>query len=211
MKIFVVGASGRVGQKLLEKLAEKQHTVYAASRHPEKIAATPFIKPVELDLHASVSEIAEKMVDSEVVYFVAGSRGNDLLQTDLFGAVKVIQVAEEKKIPRVIQLSAVFSLTPERWQNPAFEEMRDYNIAKFFADRWLMDQTQLTYTILQPGALTEEPGSGKVSLDEEEAGSNSIEDVAAVLAEILENPTTENKVIAMRSGDTDISTALKQL
>lgn len=38
----------------------------------------------------------------------------------------------------------------------------NYSIAKFFADQWLMRNSGLYYTIVQPGDLVDEPVSGKV-------------------------------------------------
>ena len=36
--------------------------------------------------------LSQKLQDIDVIYFVAGSRGKDLLQTDAFGAVKVMMI-----------------------------------------------------------------------------------------------------------------------
>ena len=90
MKIFIAG-TGRVAKYVIEKLTEKGHTVYCGSRHPESIAETDLCKPVLFDLHSDKSEMAEKLKDFDAVYFPAGSRGKDLLQTDAFGAVKLMQ------------------------------------------------------------------------------------------------------------------------
>ena len=49
-------------------------------------------------------------------YFVAGSRGKDLLQTDLYGAVKMMQAVEKKgNLKRYIHLSSLFALQPDKW------------------------------------------------------------------------------------------------
>jgi len=100
MKIFIAG-TGRVAKCVIEKLTEKGHTVYCGSRHPENIAETDLCKPVLFDLHSEKSEMAEKLKDFDAVYFLAGSRGKDLLQTDAFGAVKLMQTAESVGIKRV--------------------------------------------------------------------------------------------------------------
>jgi hypothetical protein len=52
-------------------------------------------------------------------------------------------------------------LQPERWNESFLSDLADYNIAKHYADLYLTTQTQLDYTILQPGALKEEQGTGK--------------------------------------------------
>lgn len=207
MKVFVAGATGRVGEDLITALVNKGHFVYAAARSEEKITPTDHVQPIHLDLHAEVSEIAEKLADADAVYFVAGSRGKDLLQTDLYGAVKLMQAVEQKGIRRYIHLSSLFALKPEKWSS----EITDYNIAKFFSDHWLMENTDLDYTILQPGSLEETGGSGKITIDVKSGTKNSIENVAAVLAELLERTNTYKKVILMGDGDEPIAEALEKI
>lgn len=207
MKIFIAGATGRVGEELTSKLVEQGHVVYAGARHEENLTASDSVKPVHLDLHGTVSEIAETLADAEAVYFVAGSRGKDLLQTDLFGAVKLMQATEQKKIKRYIHLSSLFALQPEKWG----EALTDYNISKFFSDNWLIDKTQLDYTILQPGALLETTGDGKITTAITGRSENSIENVASVLAALLNHDNTIHKVILMGDGETAIEEALKQV
>lgn len=205
MKIFIAGATGRVGEELIKDLTKKGHFIYAGARRENEITASEQVMPVHLDLHATVDEIAEKLSDSEVVYFVAGSRGKDLLQTDLYGAVKLMQAAEKKSIKRYIQLSSLFALQPENWG----ESLTEYNISKYFSDNWLVNNTKLDYTILQPGSLKETPGNGKVTTNIKKPYENSIENVALVLAEIIEHENTIGKVILMSDGDQTVSEALK--
>lgn len=211
MKIFVVGATGRVGRKLVNKLAEKGHTVYAEARSAHTLEKAANIMPIALDLHANTEEIAAKMHDAEVVYFVAGSRGKDLLQTDLNGAVKVMQAAEAKGIQRFIHLSSIFALDTARWDERFFQQIPDYYVAKFFSDSWLVNNASLDYTIVQPGSLLEEPGTGKIAVNVTEPAGNTIDDVATTLAKVLDHPNTIQKVILMHEGDTPIDEALKRV
>lgn len=89
--------------------------------------------------------------------------------------------------------------------------LMDYTIAKFFSDRWLIDNTALDYTILQPGALKETPGSSLIEISETTFGAIPIEDVAVLLGEMLERPATYQKVIKVQAGETPISESLDQL
>lgn len=207
MKIFIAGATGRVGEELIKRLEEKGHYIYAGARREKDIEPSNSVKPVHLDLHGNIDEIADTLADAEAVYFVAGSRGRDLLQTDLYGAVKLMQAVEQKGIKRYIHLSSLFALQPEKWSSA----LTDYNISKFFSDNWLIDKTKLEYTILQPGSLKEIPGSGKITTDISEKSENSIENVAAVLAELLEQRNSIRKVILMGDGETLIKEAVKNL
>ncbi|ETY72813.1 NAD-dependent dehydratase [Lactiplantibacillus fabifermentans T30PCM01] len=207
MKILVVGASGRVGFQLSRALQQAGHTVVGTySHHQPDLPNT-----AQLDLHAAVSEMRPLMTDVDVVYFVAGSRGKDLLQTDLNGAIKVMQAAEQSGVPRFIQLSSAYALQPDRWHEGYLQNLTDYNIAKRYADEWLMRRTNLDYTILQPGVLTTEPATGLVSLDETTLGDNPISDVVAMLVAVLTAERAHDRVIMMKSGQTPINTALATL
>lgn len=203
MKIFVVGASGRVGKQLTDILAANGHEVYAGARHPE--STNKNVHPVEFDMHADVASLTAKLAGMAAVYFVAGSRGSDLLQTDAFGAVKVAQAAMNNHIERFILLSSLFATEPARWDSiPSLASLTDYNIAKYFADKWVIDNFTGNYTILQPGTLQDVAGTGTATINVTDGGANPIPDVAAVLAEMLNHVTTYRKVITMHSGDTQI-------
>ncbi|AXQ78765.1 SDR family oxidoreductase [Streptococcus chenjunshii] len=212
MKVFVVGANGRVAESLLKELIKKGHQVFAGARSPEKVIQDDRIQTVSFDLHAELAELSAKLSGMDAVYFAAGSRGKDLLQTDAFGAVKVMQAAEKAGIKRFIMLSSILSTEPEKWQAAGIDRLKNYIIAKFFADEWLIHNTELDYTILQPGNLVEaESGSGLVDFTVEAMGQNSIPNVAEVLAEVLDKPNTFKKVIPMADGQTPIAQAVEQL
>ena len=89
--------------------------------------------------------------------------------------------------------------------------LTDYNIAKFFADNYLVNDTKLDYTVVQPASLTEETGTGRVSFNEIISNTNPIPDVAKVLAEVIKHNNTIGKVIMMCSGYNPIETALKDI
>lgn len=211
-KIFIAGGSGRVATELIKDLVASGHQVVAGARHPEKVIKLAGVTPIALDLHDGVAKIASLMTGCDAVYFTAGSRGKDLLQTDAMGAVKTMQAAKRAGIKRYIMLSSMYALQPEKWADyPALAAITDYNIAKFFADNYLVNDSGLDYTIIQPGGLTEEPATGKVNFGEGDHTSNTIPDVAKVLATVLDADNTIGKVIMMRNGDTPIADAVKAL
>lgn len=207
MKVLVVGSNGRVGSQLIDKLVKKGHFVYAGTRRDNLTSNSNHLRYVHIDLSDSPEVIAKQMYDAEAIFFTAGSRGKNLLQIDLNGAVKVMRATEIKKIKRFILLSSVFVLDQDKWNEPFFKGLTDYNIAKHFADQWLINNTELDYTILQPGALKEIPGSGKIDVNIDKAGENSIENVVNALAHCLHEPATIGKVITMRDGKTPIQDA----
>lgn len=209
--ILVIGSTGRVGEALIKKLAEQDHEVYAGARVPEKVEKTKSIHPIQFDLTDDISLNADKMSQMDAVYFVAGSRGKDLLQSDLFGSVNAMKAAEQAGIKRFIQLSGIFATEPDKWKNRLSSSMTDYYIARYFSDRWLMDNTSLDYTILQPGTLTEDKGTNLIEVNVSDFLDNSIEDVAATLVAILEKGNTFKKVITMHRGVLPISEAIDSI
>ena len=214
MKVFLAGARGRVAQYTIQYLMNNGHTVIAGSRpKPEEVTKdNNNFKTVPMDLHDDVETLTKIVTGVDAIYFTAGSRSKDLLQTDAFGAVKLMQAAENAGVKRFILLSSIFATQPEKWNDANLKNITDYNIAKFFADQWLINNTTLDYTIVQPGNLVEAvSGSGCISLDVQKSKPNTIPNVAKVLAEVLEMKNTYNQIIQMSDGDTPIMEALASI
>ena len=70
--------------------------------------------------------------------------------------------------------------------------------------------TALDWTILRPGALTDDPGTGRVLLAPPpvERGDVTRADTAAVLVALLDTPGTVGKVLELREGDVEIREAV---
>ncbi|MEH6682634.1 MAG: NAD(P)H-binding protein [Sediminicola sp.] len=212
MKILVIGSTGRVGRLLVHKLLLKDHFVVTGSRQDGSEFKGDNTGHVKIDLTWDVETIAAAIPqDTDAIYFVSGSRGKNLLQIDLHGAIKTMQAADQAGIRRYLMLSSVFSLQPERWNEAFLRDLTDYNIAKHYADKWLIESSGLDYTILQPGALQETTGSGKIKVNIDTPGTNSIENVVDTLIACLGQRTTLGKVITMHDGDTEIEEALALL
>lgn len=205
MKIFIVGGTGRVGQSLAKQLLQAGHEVIVGSRHEVAELVALGITFKKLDLHASVVEIAQVIGQVDAIYFTAGSRGKDLLQSDAFGAVKTMEAAKLNGINRYIMLSAQKSLEPEFWELEPYVHIKDYYTAKFLADKYLMDSTALNFTILQPVALVEEKGTGQFASGEVINKTIAIDDVALALLVALEHPATFKKVLSISNGDQSLS------
>jgi len=185
MKVLVIGASGRVGKILSGLLLSKQHQVIGTTRKKEPLFEDQNYEQISLDLTEELSVIKDTLPKGlDAICFVSGSRGENLLQVDLDGAIKTMKAAEDLGVGRYVMLSSIFSLDPSQWKGPARESLFDYMIAKHYADLWLIDNTDLNYTILQPGGLKEIEGSRKIDVDVKSAGENSIENVAHTLLEI---------------------------
>lgn len=212
MKILIIGASGRVGTILTHKLLRLGHHVTGTSTNRVLSFDSPNYHHLLLDITEELSQLKPKIsADFEAIFFVAGSGEYGLLQIDLHGAVKTMQIAESRGIERYIMLSFAFSLEPEKWKEEGLGEIAEYGIAKHYADEWLLRNTNLNYTILQPCALTETPGTGRIAVNIHHHLDNSIEDVANTLVEVLDNPAAFNKVIPMHHGNVLIHEAISSL
>lgn len=208
MKILVIGASGRVGTELVKQLLADDHQVVGTTRQKEVLFDDANYSQLDLDITAEKDAIQNQMdKDIDAVYFVAGSGGKDVLEVDLHGAVKTIQATQDKGIKRYIMLSAAFSLDTSKWDSPGIANLKEYYICKHYADQWLVNNSTLDYTIVQPGALKERAGTGKIAIDGS-AGENSIEDVATTLAAVLTADNTIKQAFNMHNGDIDINEAI---
>ena len=212
MKILVIGASGRVGTDLVKQLLADNHQVIGTTRQEEKLFNDDNYSQLDLDITAEKDAIQSQIdKDIEAVYFVAGSGGKDVLEVDLHGAVKTMQATEDKGIKRYIMLSTVFSLDTSKWDNPGIADLKEYYICKHYADQWLVNNSSLDYTIVQAGALKERAATGKITINDDNAGENSIADVATTLAAVLNADNTSKKVFSMHNGETAIDAALAKL
>ena len=212
MKILVIGASGRVGTDLVKQLLADNHQVIGTTRQKEKLFDDDNYSQLDLDITAE-KEVLQKQIDQDIdaVYFVAGSGGKDVLEVDLHGAVKTMQAVEDKGIKRYIMLSTVFSLDTSKWDNDGIADLKEYYICKHYADQWLINNSSLDYTIVQAGALKEREATGKITVNDDNAGENSIADVAATLVAVLNANNTIKKVFNMHNGETAIDEAIAQL
>ena len=212
MKILVIGASGRVGTDLVKQLLADNHEVIGTTRQDEKLFNDDNYSQLDLDITAEKEAIQHQIEqDIDAVYFVAGSGGKDVLEVDLHGAVKTMQAVEDKGIKRYIMLSTVFSLDTSKWDSPGIADLKEYYICKHYADHWLVNNSSLDYTIVQAGALKERATTGKITINDDNAGDNSIEDVATTLAAVLNADNTTKKVFSMHNGEIAIEEALAKL
>lgn len=212
MKIFIVGSTGRVGKSLLKSLSTTDHQIYAGARKVEQVPQYNNVKTIHFDVDWTPEEMAKQLHGMDAIINVSGSGGKSLLKVDLYGAVKLMQAAEKAEVKRFILLSTIFSLQPEKWIGSGFDALKDYYIAKHFADLYLTKETNLDYTIIQPGTLTEEEATGLIDINDDGVSeSNTIGDVADTIKELVMNNHSIGQVISMHNGKTPIKKALESL
>jgi uncharacterized protein YbjT (DUF2867 family) len=214
MNVLVVGANGQVGKLLVNQLRDnKEHSVKAMVRREEQADA---FKKLDVEvavtcLEQSVEDIAQAARGCNAIVFTAGSgrhTGHDkTLLIDLDGAVKTIEAAEIVGIKRFIMVSAIQAHRRENWH----EKMLPYYAAKYYADK-MLEQSELTYTIIRPGGLVSEPGTGLVSAAVDiPSGKIPREDVARTIIQSLTEENTYYQSFDLVSGEVPIAKALKFL
>jgi uncharacterized protein YbjT (DUF2867 family) len=208
MDVVVAGAHGKVGLRLLRLLVDGGHRARGLIRNPDHEADLRELgaEPVLCDMEA-LDDISGCCEGADAVVFAAGAgpgSGAERKRTvDYGGAVKLIDAG----IQRYVMVSAISVDRPDEWS----DQMRPYYEAKADADKRLLE-SGLDYTIVRPGGLTDEAGTGMVRVGSDLGGGEiPREDVAAVLLAVLETPSSIGKTFELVSGDTPIEEAIRGL
>ena len=208
MDVVVAGGHGKVGLRLLGLLAERGHRARGLVRNTEHVQhlADVGAEAVVCDME-ELDDLSGCCAGADAVVFAAGAgpgSGTERKRTVDYGAaVKLMDAG----VRRYVMVSAISAGRPDDWSEP----MRPYYEAKAGADERLME-SGLDYTIVRPGGLTDDPGTGAVRVGTDlERGSIPREDVAAVLLAVLETPSSIGKTFELVSGDTPIGDAVREL
>ena len=208
--IAIAGGHGKIALILGRLLAERGDTVRGLIRNPDQAddLRAVGIEPVIADLE-SESDIASAIRGADAVVFAAGAgpgSGDARKKTvDLGGAVKLVEAAKAAGVSRYLIVS---SMGADKAPEDGSEGFGAYLQAKFEADE-AVRASGLDYTIVRPGGLTDDPGTGLVSVAERlDRGQIPRADVAAVFLACLDEPATIGKSFDLISGTTPIPDAL---
>ncbi|XVV13915.1 SDR family oxidoreductase [Actinoplanes sp. CA-131856] len=212
MRVLVVGGHGKVARLLLPRLDEAT-TVFRNADHTAEVAATG-AKPVVFDVErASVEEMATLFEGHDAIVWSAGAGGGDPARTyavDRDAAIRSMDAAARAGVDRYVMVS-YFGAGPEHGVPPE-NGFFPYAEAKAAADTHLRE-SRLNWTILGPSALTDAAGTGRIETAEQGATSGSVsrDDVAAVVVEVLGEPSTHGRTINFNNGATPIPEAVRLL
>ena len=214
-RVAVIGAHGKVGQQILHLLYDAGHESVGVIRNPEhaedivRLGGEPLVHDLE---GSTAEEFAALLEGVDALVFSAGAgpdSGIERKRTVDFGASVLSQeAAAAAGIRRFVQISAIG--VDEPLADDTEEVWRAYVEAKRDADTALK-ATDLDWTILRPGGLTTDEGTGRIALGEEvERGSIPRADVAAVVVAVLEQPSSIGRTWELVSGDVPIEDAVAQ-
>ena len=212
MRVVIAGGHGQIALILERLLAERGDTAVGLVRNP---AHVPDLQAVGasaevLDLErTSVSTLAEVLRGADAVVFAAGAgpgSGVARKQTvDRDAAILLADAAEAAGVARYVMVSAISA--DDRSLDDAYDEVyRAYIRAKADADAEVRARVALASTIVRPGRLTDDAGTGRVHIAESTGrGEIPRADVAAVLLAVLDHPDTAGRTFELIAGDTPIS------
>lgn len=214
MRVAIAGGHGKVGSRLTGLLVARGDEVISLGRSPEYAddVRAAGAEPIVCDLEtASEGEVAEAIDSAEAVVFAAGAgpgSGPERKWTmDHGGAVKLIAAARARGIDRYVMISSM-GADPEA---PGDDTFAVYLRAKGKADAELVS-SGLDHTIVRPGRLTDDPGTGRVEAGVSvERGEISRDDVAAVLTATLAAPNTIGKTFEVVAGEAPVEEAVASL
>ena len=215
MRIVIAGGHGKIAIILEGLLSRRGDAVAGFIRNPDHAAdlRAAGAEALVVDLeNASVDEVATHLRGADAVVFAAGAgpgSGAARKQTvDRDAAILLANAAEAAKVGRYVMVSAIAADTeaPDDAGDPVFVA---YLRAKGAADDNVRARKALDSTIVRPGHLTNDPGTGLVMIARETGHGNiPREDVAAVLLAVLDTPGTAGQTFEVISGDTPIKDAV---
>jgi nucleoside-diphosphate-sugar epimerase len=214
MVVAIAGAHGKIAMRLIHLLVQDGDRVLGLIRNPDHgtdISAAGGT-PVACDLEQSgADEIAAQLGGVDAVVFAAGagpgSGAERKLTMDRDGAVKLLDAASAADVGRYVIISAVGAENP-----PGGEDVFGvYLRAKAEADE-AVRASDRDWTILRPGGLTDQPGTGLVRIESEPFdGRVTRDDVAAVLARLLPDTRAFGRVLYLNGGDQPVPQALQRV
>ncbi len=210
MQVVIAGGHGKVALRLARELTGRGDRVRSLIRNPahaEDVRATG-AEPALCDLEsAGEDELTRALGRADAVVFAAGAgpgSGPARKETVDYGAaIELMRAAQANGIRRYVMVSSVGA--DARAEG---DEMGPYFRAKGRADDALRE-SGLEFTIVRPGHLVDEPGTGRVRVSGRVGSSNvPRDDVAAILAEVLHRPATIGRTFELVAGDVPVGEAL---
>jgi nucleoside-diphosphate-sugar epimerase len=214
MDVAIAGAHGKIAMRLARLLVADGDTVTGLIRNPaheadvREAGATAVLCDLE---QASVEEVAAAIEGADAVVFAAGagpgSSADRKLSVDRDGAIKLLRAAEAAGAERYVIVSSVGAEDP-----PDDDDVFSvYLRAKAEADE-AVKASDRNWTIVRPGRLHDDPGTGQVRIDSSPyRGDVARDDVAAVLAALLSDSRASGRVLYVNGGDESVEQALEDV
>ncbi len=212
MDVLIAGGHGKIARRLIRLLARDGHAARGLIRNPDQAADIEADGGVAVVCDLERDDVAPHVAGADAIVFAAGAgpgSGAERKRTvDLGAAVKCVEAAEALGVARFVIVSSIGAHAPDAGP----EAMRPYLQAKAEADARVA-ASSLDWTIVRPGSLQDDPGTGLVDVSTElgRRGPVPRDDVALVLAETLQAPGTIGLTFEVFSGETEAREAVRSL
>ena len=212
MDVAIAGGHGKVGLRLGRLLADRGDRARGLIRKPEHRddLRAAGVEPVLCDIEGA-ADLTGAIEGADALVFAAGAgagSGADRKWTvDYAGAAKLMVAARAMGVTRYVIVSSMGTRQPPDGDDVFAVYLR----AKARADEELR-ASGLDWTIVRPGRLTDEPGTGRVQAGAS-VGRAEIprDDVAATVLAVLEEPATIGVTFELVGGQTPVAEAVAAL
>jgi len=211
MDVAIAGAHGQIARRLTRLLAARGDRVRGLIRNPAHAddVRADGAEPVLLDLEtAGADQVAAAIEGADAVVFAAGagpgSGAERKMTVDRDAAVALVRAAEAAGVGRYVIVSSVGAEAPPDGDDVFSVYVR----AKAQADQAVV-ASDLDWTVVRPGPLTDAPGTGTVRLETEPFRDDvTRDDVARVIAATLAEPRSAGLILYVADGDVPVEEAL---
>jgi uncharacterized protein YbjT (DUF2867 family) len=211
MDVAIAGAHGQIARRLTRLLAARGDRIRGLIRNPAHAddVRADGAEPVLLDLEtAGADQVAAAIEGADAVVFAAGagpgSGAERKMTVDRDGAVALVRAADAAGVGRYVIVSSVGAEAPPDGDDVFSVYLR----AKAEADQAVM-ASDLDWTVVRPGPLTDAPGTGTVRLETEPFRDDvTRDDVARVIAATLAEPRSAGLILYVADGDVPVEEAL---
>ncbi|WP_328852772.1 SDR family oxidoreductase [Micromonospora globbae] len=213
MRVVIAGGHGKIARLLLRELAGRGDTAVGLIRNPDHAADLTAVgaQPVLADLErVGVDELAGHLAGADAVVHADGAGpGSGAARKDTVDRAAAVLLADAAQRAGVRRYLLVSSMGVEDAPRPGTDEVfAAYLRAKKAAEDDVTGR-DLDWTVLRPGRLTDDPPTGRVTLERRvPRGAVTRADVAGVLVALLDAPATAGLVLELVNGDTPVAEAV---
>jgi len=214
MRVVIAGGHGQIALLLEKLLADRGDSPVGIVRNPDHVADVERAgaEAVVLDLEdADVAAVTDVVKGADAVVFAAGGGPNSGVArketVDKGAAVLLADAAEQAGVRRYVMVSSMGTDKADPHSQDVFQV---YLRAKRAADDDLRAR-DLDWTVVRPGRLTDDAGTGRVQVGALGRGEIPRADVAAVLASVLSTDATIGSTFDLLTGHQTIEAALAGL
>jgi uncharacterized protein YbjT (DUF2867 family) len=211
MRVVVLGAAGQTGRLVVDGLVALGHDVRSVVRRDDQAAAAvragaaAFVADVA---QLGPSEMAGLFEGADAAVWAAGSGyGADPEVVDGDACIAAQRAADDAGVGRWVQISSMYADRPDL--GPPF--LQPVLRAKNRSDVAVAG-TALDWTVVRPGGLTDDIGTGQVDAGNLRTGGTVPRaDLAATVVACFDAPATSRRGFDVVSGVTPIPSSLASL